>query len=84
MIVSSEDVSAVKETPAEDGLYDPLMDALRAVVVSVFDTPTASSRANVVYGYRKGTARPIAAFRSSVPHRTKTVIGANYGVPYAY
>lgn len=73
-IVSSEQMGSVKETPAEDGLYDQLMDALRYGVVSVFDTPSASPRTHVVYGYRKGKAikRP---YKSSIPSATRKVIG---------
>ena len=67
-----------KESPAEDGLYDQLFDALRCVVVSVYDTPTATSRALPVYGYRKGTSRKVAPWRSSLPPRERQVIGLGY------
>jgi PBSX family phage terminase large subunit len=78
VVLSSQEMSPTKEEPAEDGLYDQLMDALRYLVVSIFDTSTASSRAAVVYGYRKGTKKPLRPYRSSLPHRERTVIGLGY------
>lgn len=65
-IMSREDISAVKEVPAEDGLYDQLIDALRYVVVSVFDTPSAAPRSSIQYGYRKAST-PKRNARRSVP-----------------
>lgn len=77
-ILSSQEISPTKESPAEDGLYDQLFDALRCVVVSVYDTATASARTHAVYGYRKGNVRKLSPYRQTIPPRSYQVMGEGY------
>lgn len=79
-VLSSADLTPVKEVPAEDGLFDPLMDAFRTIAVGMIDAPTAMPRRDVVYGYRRSndTRRIRRSPFSSIPTSKKTIL--SYGV----
>lgn len=54
------DLTRVHEEPAADDVYDPPMDALRYLVLGLYDAATAQPLRGVAYAYAKGRGEPLA------------------------
>ncbi|MDR7528648.1 MAG: phage terminase large subunit [Armatimonadota bacterium] len=57
---TTSELVRVKEEPHEDEIHDPPMDALRYIVLGLYDATTAQPYRGVVYAYARGRAEELA------------------------